>query len=74
MLDKGKLQTTVAVGALELEVKKTRNNFFCLIKYNLFLECSVLYLLQSIALLNDQKNSLRSKRDEGFKGDVARDL
>ena len=50
-------------GALELEVKKTRNNFFCLIKYNLFLECSVLYLLQSIALLNDQKNSLRSKRD-----------
>ena len=61
-------------GALELEVKKTRNNFFCLIKYNLFLECSVLYLLQSVALLNDQKNSLRSKRDEAFHRDIARDL
>ena len=29
---------------------------------------SIYYLLQSIALLNDQKNSLRSERDEAFHG------
>ena len=62
-------------GALELEVeKKKKHILFCLVNNNLFLECSVLYLLQLIALLNDQKNSLRSTRDEAFHADVARDL
>jgi len=43
-------------GALELEVEKKRKQIlFCLVNNNLFLECSVLYLLQLIALLNDQK-------------------
>ena len=54
--------------------KNKKQFFFCLINYNLFLECSVLYLLQSIALLNDQKTGLHSKKDEAFHRDVVRDL
>ena len=74
LVEKKKTMRRKANRALGHEVKKTRNNFFCLINYNLFLECSVLYLLQSIALLNDQKTGLHSKKDEAFHRDVVRDL